>query len=137
MDFDRMNREMQNGEMMNMRDDMEMNHDENMFMHPELVNMINNCEVTCEHMTHHLVMMRLASARMAQFGLLRDCSDICGLTARSISRGSYFSKVLADVCAEVCNACGNECLRYPDDMSQHCGKICIECAKHCRRFARG
>lgn len=137
MDSEMMNRDMMGREMMDMRDGMDMKHDENMFMHPELVEMINHCEVTCEHMTHHLVMMRLASARMAQFGLLRDCSDICGLSARTISRGSYFSKVFADVCAEVCNSCGNECLKYPDEMSQHCARVCFECAKHCRRFARG
>ncbi|MFA9376079.1 MAG: four-helix bundle copper-binding protein [Lachnotalea sp.] len=116
---------------------MDMSMGMSMGMYPNLVQMINNCEVTCEHMTHHLVMMKLVTTRMTQFGLLRDCSDICGLAARFISRGAYFSKVIADVCSEICYTCGNECLRYPDEMSQNCANICLECAKHCRQFSRG
>jgi hypothetical protein len=126
-----MDRGMMDRDMMD-RDMVEMD----MYMHPELVKIINDCEVTCEHMTHYLVMMKLTATRMAQFGLLRDCSDVCGLTARFIARDSYLSKVLADVCAEICNLCGNECARYKDDMSQHCAEVCFDCAKHCRQFSR-
>lgn len=107
-----------------------------MYMNPELVLTVNDCEATCEHMIHHLTMMKLTSTRIAQVSLLRDCSDICGLAARFLARESYFSKVLADVCAEICNACGKECERFPDEMSHHCAEICFNCAKHCRQFAR-
>lgn len=37
-------------------------------------------------------------------------------------RRSVLIKSLREYCAYVCEVCGNECLRHPDQESQMCGR---------------
>ncbi|HEX3078214.1 MAG TPA: hypothetical protein VHQ24_15245 [Lachnospiraceae bacterium] len=89
-------------------------------------------------MTHHLKMMvRDLTNRVDQSILLRDCADICTLTAKYVARDSCFAKRSAVLCAEICVVCGNECTKFNDQMSQHCAMVCFNCARHCNEFASG
>ncbi len=114
--------------------DMRMEPDNDHFMHEDFVLTVQDCEAVCEHMTHHLMRMQMED-RVAQAMLLRECADICGLTAKFAARDAIYARNLAALCADICQACGSESLRYPDDMSQHCAMVCLNCAKHCRSFA--
>ena len=106
------------------------------YMHENLVNTIQECEATCEHMTTHLKKLQDVQMRTKQLVLLRDCADICGLTAKYVARGSMFSKQTAVLCACICEACAQECMRFQDAMSQNCAQICLHCARECINFAR-
>ena len=111
-------------------------HDHEMHLpHEMLVKTIQDCEAICEHMIHHLMMRPDFEMRKRQIALLHDCADICTLTAKYIARKSIFSKHMANLCAFVCDNCGNECEKFPDMESQHCAHICMNCAKECREFA--
>jgi len=103
--------------------------------HGGLIDTIQNCETTCEHMTHHILHMENCAMRKRQLELLRDCADICTLTAKYIARMSLVAKCTANLCAYVCEACANECMRFPDMHSQHCAQVCMHCAMECRAFA--
>jgi hypothetical protein len=105
------------------------------YMNEELVAGIQDCEAQCEHMTNHLKHHAKEQGRARQAMLLRDCADICGLTAKFIARGAMFARQAAAFCAMICEACGNECARFPDAMSQSCAEVCLECADHCRAFS--
>lgn len=105
------------------------------YMHEELVAVIQDCEAHCEHMTNHLKHHAKERGRARQAMLLRDCADICGLTAKFIARGAMFSRQAAGFCAMICEVCGNECARFPDPMSQSCAEVCLACADHCRAFS--
>lgn len=96
---------------------------------------LQDCEATCEHMTTYIKCRPDVGLRLRQLGLLRDCADICTLTAKFVARCSPYAKSLAKVCADICETCGNECLKYPDPESQNCGHICLNCARKCRAFA--
>lgn len=100
-----------------------------------LLHTIQHCEATCEHMVTHLLCLHHDDRRDSQIQLLRDCADICTLMAKYLARNSCHSKVLANVCAYICEHCGHECAKFPDAMSQHCAKICLHCAQACRAFA--
>jgi hypothetical protein len=104
------------------------------YANPPLVNTIQHCEAHCEHMITHLT-CHYGNVRFNQIQLLRDCADTCGLTAEVIARNSCYAKVFAAFCAQICELCGNECLRYPDAHSQYCAQICLHCAQACRAFA--
>lgn len=65
---------------------------------------------------------------------MQDCADICATSARYLSRHSPFAKAMIKKCAEICEACGRECARFPDEASQLCARICFHCAKECRDF---
>lgn len=100
-----------------------------------IIHSLHHCETTCEHMTTFLKMRPDAQTRARQLQLLRDCADICSLTAKYIARHSTFAKSSATLCATICEVCGNECLRFPDTESQNCGQICLACARECRAFS--
>lgn len=103
-------------------------------MMAEVLKTVQHCESNCEHMLGMLHQAPDANYRLNQMRLLRDCADICTLTAKFIARHSYFARNLAHLCAHICEACGQECLRFPDQMSQECAQVCFHCAKVCRRF---
>lgn len=96
---------------------------------------VQNCEATCENMQHYVAGLPDAQARATQMRLLHDCADICVLTAKFIARNSMFAREIAVLCACICEACGCECARFPDRMSQHCAQVCLHCAMVCRSFA--
>ncbi len=105
------------------------------YMNKELVKTIQNCEATCEHMTIYLKKLPDCVTRSRQAVLLRDCADICGMSAKFLARGSMYSKQMAALCAYICEACGQECSRFPDQMSQNCARVCLNCAAECKAFA--
>ncbi|WP_432409325.1 four-helix bundle copper-binding protein [Wukongibacter sp. M2B1] len=104
--------------------------------HDKLLRTIQECEDTCEMMTTYVKNRSDIKSRIRQLSLLGDCADICGLTAKYIARRSEFSKAIADLCANICEACGKECSRFSDPESQNCAKICFHCANACREYAR-
>lgn len=104
--------------------------------HNKILDTLQNCEETCEHMITHLLRNQDMQQRAKQLELLRDCSDICTLTSKYIARDSSSSKYAADLCAYICTICGNECLRFGDAESQRCGKICHDCARECKAFTQ-
>lgn len=106
-----------------------------MCMQDNLVMTIQNCEATCEQMTKMVTSFCGLNTRIVQMELLRDCADICSLTAKFIARGTIFARHMAHLCAMICEACGNECMRFPDQHSQHCARVCLHCAQQCRAFA--
>lgn len=105
------------------------------YMNRRLVKTIQECEATCEHMTAHIKRQQDFQRRVNQAVLLRDCADVCGFTAKLVSRGSVFARQAADLCSDICERCGQECARFPDQMSQNCARICMHCARECRAFA--
>jgi hypothetical protein len=106
-----------------------------MYLNERLVKTIQDCEANCEHMTNYLKRLQDFHMRTRQAVLLRDCADICGLTAKFVARGALFARQSAQLCACICETCGIECARFPDQMSQHCARVCLNCARECAAFA--
>lgn len=100
-----------------------------------IVDTIQNCEAVCEYTGYYVTQIPVAGQRVEQQRLLRDCADICTLTAKYLARCSVFSKHIAALCAQICETCGCHCLQHPDEQSQLCGQVCLHCAQECRAFA--
>jgi hypothetical protein len=67
-----------------------------------------------------------------------DCADICGTTARVLSRHTGYdaniSRALLEACAVACKACGDECWSHAN-MHEHC-RICAEACRACEAACR-
>ncbi|WP_308102840.1 four-helix bundle copper-binding protein [Lentzea sp. CC55] len=67
-----------------------------------------------------------------------DCADICGATARVLSRHTGYdanvSRALLEACAVACKACGDECEGHAT-MHEHC-RICAEACRACEAACR-
>ncbi|MDY7021073.1 MAG: four-helix bundle copper-binding protein [Cyanobacteriota bacterium] len=79
------------------------------------------CAVECEH---------CAEACTGNPDMIK-CARICldtGETCRSLAilmvRGSYFIAPLAKACAEICDACANECEKHDMDHCKKCAEAC-------------
>lgn len=103
--------------------------------HHRVLETVQNCEAICEFTEYSILQMEGSSHRKEQLRLLRDCADICTLTAKYIARCSFFAKSIACLCAQICEVCGHHCLQHPDEQSQICGQICLHCAQECNAFA--
>jgi hypothetical protein len=96
---------------------------------------VQHCEATCEHMVSQLLCYKDVHARALQIQFLRDCADICTTTAAYLARQSPLAPSIANLCAYICEVCGNECKKFPDPESQRCSQICLNCAQECRAVA--
>jgi hypothetical protein len=67
-----------------------------------------------------------------------DCADICGVTARMLSRlvegDPDLIRAQVDACARACATCGAECHRHAAHH-EHC-RICMEACQRCERACR-
>lgn len=62
-----------------------------------------------------------------------DCADICGTTARVMSRHTGYdatiTRAVLEACAQACMTCADECAGHAD-MHEHC-RICAEACRRC------
>ena len=67
-----------------------------------------------------------------------DCADVCGSTARVLSRHTAYdattSRAVLEACATVCRTCGDECGSHAA-MHEHC-RVCAEACRACERACR-
>lgn len=64
-----------------------------------------------------------------------DCAAVCRMAAGFMARGSTFAKSVCGTCAQICEACGDECARHQHPHCQECAQACRRCANECRRMA--
>ena len=64
-----------------------------------------------------------------------QCAAICSAAAQLMSLGSSQARQVCLICAEICEACGNECSKHQTLHCQECAGICKQCADECRQMA--
>lgn len=67
--------------------------------------------------------------------LCRDVADLASIRARFSARDSTYSDQLADICAEACQACAEECERHDLEQCQISADVFQKCAKSCESMA--
>ncbi|MDK8643772.1 MULTISPECIES: four-helix bundle copper-binding protein [Bacillati] len=65
----------------------------------------------------------------------RECADMCAFAAGAMSRNSQFAHQICQLCAEICEACGNECKKHDHAHCKECAEACFKCADVCRKMA--
>jgi len=73
----------------------------------------------------------------ACIALDRNCADVCGVTARILSRPAHWDGYvvhrLLQACVRVCTACAEECQRHAEHH-RHCAicaEVCLACVRAC------
>ncbi len=93
------------------------------------------CAQACEHCESACLGESDVAHMTGCIHLDHDCAAICWAAAGFMSRGSRFAHDVCRVCAEICEACGNECRQHKHDHCQACAEACQHCAEECRRMA--
>ena len=63
-----------------------------------------------------------------------ECAAICYAAAQLMSLGSEKVKELCGICAEICDACWNECSMHDHAHCTECAIACKACAAECRNM---
>lgn len=64
-----------------------------------------------------------------------DCAAACRFTAMLLARSSAHAAGACTLCAEIAEACAQECGRHDMDHCQRCAQACRACARACRAMA--
>jgi hypothetical protein len=101
----------------------------------ETILALQHCHATCSSMAMtHCLEMGGEHARPQHLRLMLDCAGLCALTADALGRKSQFHNRLAQLCAEVCETCEQDCNRLGD--MEPCVQACRDCARLCHEIAR-
>lgn len=92
----------------------------------------NDCVIACET----CIGVQLGNPHMAAcVRLCLDCAAICQDCAGAMLRGSPMMKSWCGFCADICDACAEECGKHDDKVCRDCAAACHRCAKECRDMA--
>jgi hypothetical protein len=101
----------------------------------DTIRTLQHCHATCLSMAiTHCLEIGGEHARPQHLRLMLDCADICAFTADALGRKSQFHNRLAELCAEVCETCEQDCAAL-GDMGD-CVLACRQCASQCKEVAR-
>ena len=95
----------------------------------------NACADACDHCSTACLHEDEVKKVTRCIALDMDCAAICRLASSFMSRDSDFAKPLCKLCAEICQACGDECAKHPMRHCQDCAKACHRCAAECTSMA--
>jgi hypothetical protein len=108
-----------------------MSHEE----HQSCIDACIRCAQECEHCADACLSERDVAKMAACIRLDKDCAEICWSVAAFLSRSSLFAQEMCRVCADICDACGQECRKHKMDHCQKCADECERCAEECRQMA--
>jgi hypothetical protein len=99
------------------------------------VDACNACADACDHCAAACLQEQDVRMMARCIALDMDCAALCRLAAGAMARGSDHAQQICRLCAEVCDACGDECAKHTLDHCQACAQACRRCADECRRMA--
>lgn len=89
----------------------------------------NHCASSCTQEEDVKMMARCIQLDM-------ECAAICYASAQLMSLGSDHAKLVCRQCAEICDACGNECAKHSHmEHCRECMEACKACAEECNKMA--
>lgn len=105
-----------------------MNHEQNQALIDQLI----RCAIECNHCMISCLEEKDVKAMKRCIKLDIDCAEVCQVTASLLSRGSEVSEKMLAACAEICNACADECGKHSQmDHCKRCADVCRQCAEEC------
>ena len=88
----------------------------------------NHCATSCLHESDIQMMAKCIALDM-------DCSQICALASAAMARDSVHANAICALCADICQSCGDECVKHEMAHCQQCAKACNQCAQECRKMS--
>ena len=89
---------------------------------------LNQCASACLREDDVKMMARCIQLDM-------ECAVICSAAAQVMSMNGENAERLCGICADICQACGDECGKHDMDHCRRCAEACHRCAEECRSMA--
>jgi hypothetical protein len=103
-------------------------------VHRACIEACNACADACDHCAAACLQEQDVKSMARCIARDMDCAAICRAAAGFMARDSPFAGPACELCAQICQACGEECSKHPMDHCQACAKACLRCADECRRM---
>jgi hypothetical protein len=101
----------------------------------ELITLLLKCVSECDYCAAACLDEQDVKMLAQCIKLNLDCAQICQLTASYLSRGSEHAEHVMKECAEICEACVEECEKHKHmQHCKQCAEVCRSCAEACNVF---
>lgn len=94
----------------------------------------NACAVACNHCAAACLQEADVKMMARCIATDMDCAQMCALAAAAMARNSDHAPAICALCADICQACGDECAKHDMDHCQQCAEACHRCADECRKM---
>lgn len=100
----------------------------------ELINAITQCIAHCNNCAN--ACLGEENVKMMADCIRTDiaCADVCSTALKLVTSHSQFTSSYLKMCAEVCNACADECSKHDHQHCQECAEACRKCAEACDNY---
>lgn len=98
----------------------------------KLLDALAKCAAECSHCA--TACLREQDSMMLErcIKLDLDCAEVCEATTGFVARSSEFAEAVLRLCADICNACAEECEKHNHmEHCKHCAEACRACAEAC------
>lgn len=95
----------------------------------------NACAAACDFCASSCLQENDVKMMARCIALDMDCAQICRTAAALMARNGEFVNEICALCAEVCDACADECGKHQAGHCQDCAQACRNCADECRRMS--
>jgi hypothetical protein len=95
----------------------------------------NQCANACDHCATACLKEKDPRPMARCIALDVDCAEMCRIAAAFMARGGEFAGIICGTCADICQACGEECARHDMPHCQECAEACRLCAAECRSMS--
>lgn len=95
----------------------------------------SECAVACNHCAASCLKDRDVTMMARCIALDIDCAAICQLAMAAMARGSEYATAICRLCADICQACGDEFAMHKAQHRQDCAAAGHRCAEACLRMA--
>lgn len=99
-----------------------------------LLHLLGSSKVACNYCFNACLQEKDVQMMTKCIKLDKDCAEMCGLALSFVASNSTFRNDVLRLCATICEACAEECGKFPEDHCQQCAKACQECAEACKAF---
>lgn len=96
-----------------------------------LPEMLLKCAEQCEYCATSCLQEDNVEEMSRCIRLDLECSSICSTTAHLLNLGSDHADAACQLCADICNACAEECEKHHHEHCRECAVMCRECAEQC------
>lgn len=64
-----------------------------------------------------------------------ECATMCRTAVQFMSMNSDHANAVCQLCADICNACAEECEKHDMDHCRRCAEVCRHCSEECASMA--
>jgi hypothetical protein len=93
------------------------------------------CAAACDYCASACLKEEDVNAMAKCIQLDMECAAICRTAAQFMSLESEHANAICQLCADICNACGEECGKHDMDHCKRCAEFCHICAEECASMA--